>query len=514
MKNNTRKKVKNNKKTKMRKNIRKNKSQRSRRTRRTKRSQRGGAILTSDEINYLLQQDYLNIDTVERCMSIDSIIEKLANNEGNTKTLSFTNEGVSCEHTPLQKLGKLLKTNTTLQTLDINSRDPSYINSLVEALKQNKTLKTLSIQYTHFDDDNEGAIVLANSLNSTSLINLSLDTNNITDAGTVALAKALETNTTLKSFSIENNKISTTGADALAESLKANKNLEKFEFKYNTQPKDSGATLINALLHNTILKTFVFNNAVIDVKAIANVFGKGGNTTITNLDISSNPKTNVYIGNDIEYIPFDVKALAIALKNNTTLTNLNISNNAIDDAGAQALAGALNNTKLTELYINGNNIANDGAKALADALKTNTTLQIVKLSANKFDDIGIKYLTEAVNVNQQLVQLWINFKNPSPYNLVEAIKGKRKKRGPPQKSIPGPITGPTHPSTPSTPSAPIVTHIHVASDTSVLDSTESVQNPHEYSIASSGIGPNYSDTAPDSSNQNIKNNKPYYEIDF
>ena len=89
-------------------------------------------------------------------------------------------------------------------------------------------------------------------------------------------------------------------------------------------------------------------------------------------------------------------ALAEALKSNSTLQTLKLSGNRVGVKGTMALAEALkSNSTLQTLELHYNNIGDNGAKALAEALKSNSTLQVLwKLisNPNTRDNIGIDHV--------------------------------------------------------------------------------------------------------------------------
>ena len=76
--------------------------------------------------------------------------------------------------------------------------------------------------------------------------------------------------------------------------------------------------------------------------------------------------------------------LANALPWNISLRELNLSLNAIDDAGAIAIANGLKRDQfLRSLVLNFNLISDVGAEALAGALEVNSTLGVLSLRSNK-----------------------------------------------------------------------------------------------------------------------------------
>ena len=165
--------------------------------------------------------------------------------------------------------------------------------------------------------------------------------------------------------------------------------------------------LANALEKNTTLKIieldmigFGYKNiqGSYDVsKAIADALKK--NTTLTEINLNDN-----YIEDE------GVKAIAEMLKDNKTLRILTLGINKFGAEGAKAIASALAvNTALITLDLNQNfTLGNEGIKAIAEALKKNRTLKKFNLRSTGFDNEGAKSLVEALKINTTLKSLYIN----------------------------------------------------------------------------------------------------------
>ena len=156
------------------------------------------------------------------------IIRKFINNPNDYDQLFLSDEdGVKSENLLLQALN-ILKTNEVVTSLAINcTLKDFHIFSLVEIIKFNKTLKSLSITFIPSRNNknsskkespslDDGFIALAKALKeNTSLEMLYLANNGITDVGAIALAEALEENIYLKTLCLRNNNITDVGFNAL-----------------------------------------------------------------------------------------------------------------------------------------------------------------------------------------------------------------------------------------------------------------------------------------------------------
>ena len=95
-----------------------------------------------------------------------------------------------------KKLGQLIKANTGLQTLSVTGNKTlglSGIQAIGDALRHNKILKTLSLDYVDLGDS--GADVIAQALrNNTCIEALDLEGNKIGNSGARNLLSMLEVN--------------------------------------------------------------------------------------------------------------------------------------------------------------------------------------------------------------------------------------------------------------------------------------------------------------------------------
>ena len=163
---------------------------------------------------------------------------------------------------------------------------------LCKALKVNKTLTSLNINYNKIDAD---PVLLAEALKeNTTLASLSFIHNKIGDEGVTHLAEALKVNTTLRSLNLGRCEIGDQGVLALANALVINKTLKLLDLSSNV----------------------ITSRGVYVLAELLKV-----NTTLTSLALGDN-KTNhaLYLG---------ANYLAEALKVNTTLTSLDLSHSEI-----------------------------------------------------------------------------------------------------------------------------------------------------------------------------------------
>lgn len=99
------------------------------------------------------------------------------------------------------------------------------------------------------------------------------------------------------------------------------------------------------------------------------------------------------------------QVICAALKNNLGVTELDLSTNPnFDEHAASAIAEYIDgNERLTKLAVNRNiNLGEEGFRKLAPSLKTNTTLQRLRLCFNQFKSGGAEILAEVLAENRSL----------------------------------------------------------------------------------------------------------------
>ena len=125
-------------------------------------------------------------------------------------------------------------------------------NVEVEALGLYRCSTLGSLYLSNNNISYAGTVALAQGLHHNSTLDLS--NNNICDVGAVALAQALHHNSSLERLYLSNNSISDAGAVALAQALHHNSTLKKL-YLSNTSISDAGAVVLaQALHHNSTLK--------------------------------------------------------------------------------------------------------------------------------------------------------------------------------------------------------------------------------------------------------------------
>ncbi len=167
----------------------------------------------------------------------------------------------------------------------------------------------------------------------------------------VNLASALELNTTVTSLTLDKNEIGDAGAEAFAGGLKGFTALKSLSLCENMIGAAGALAIAVGLAGNASLRCLDLSETLIDAAAARHIAeGLRTNTRLRILSLEKNP-----IGDQGAW------ALSGALKVNITLTDLNLEKNEIGDAGAHHLAEALEaNTSLKELSLYDNRLGDEG----------------------------------------------------------------------------------------------------------------------------------------------------------
>jgi Ran GTPase-activating protein (RanGAP) involved in mRNA processing and transport len=291
---------------------------------------------------------------------------------------------------------------------------PTIAGEIVDAIKSYH-IGSLQIQHSTIPYRELGLIANALSTNKT-LMNLSLDDNELGDEGAREIANALQVNTILVQLDLNNNKIGIVGVQLIANALCTNKTLRRLSLRYNNIDENSVVPLINILKLNTPLINLDLNlNNICNRGAMMLAEALVDNHVLLSLDIGRN---NIRREGAI--------AMAKTLLVNTTLTTLNFADNNIGDEGGQALAKSLlHNTALTALNLRYNQIGVEGIRTLVEALRHNTTLTTVDLEGNQIDVEESRTVDKILLRNSLLVNLLRKLKRGSAFMSAIGLRGIR-----------------------------------------------------------------------------------------
>ena len=175
-----------------------------------------------------------------------SHIAELLNSTSIVSSLSLRQNPIG-DKLGLQTIFDALKQNKTLKELDVSNCDLSLtdtgVASLADALHTNNTLETLNI--TSNQIRKEGASYLARVLNGTNVLSsLWLSDNPIGDEGLQTIFDALKQNKTLKDLGVSGCGMTDTGVASLADALHTNNTLESLYIHGSVAITENGLTCL------------------------------------------------------------------------------------------------------------------------------------------------------------------------------------------------------------------------------------------------------------------------------
>ena len=251
--------------------------------------------------------------------------------------------------------------------------DPKYVRKFLQC-----SLDMQHVNVTGAVTTDDQMLIFCDCLmNNSTLTELNLSSNKITDEGVRRLVKVIQVNTTLRSLDISHNTTSDDGMSSISDCLKINATLSKLN-------------LSNNKITDEVVKMF---SEAIQI-----------NTTLQDINMSSNNITDE-----------GAKRLAEAIKVNTTLKELNISKNWISKEGVMRIVEACTiNRTLHKLVCTHNNLSKSGLAAINEYIRKENAVQIFEASWNslcsKNNQLAFKTTFELLDVQQKLQSDYDNIK--------------------------------------------------------------------------------------------------------
>ena len=368
------------------------------------------------------------------------------------------------------------------QSVNIQGIGMAEIELISDCLKQNKTLKELTISKTKITDKVARKLSKAIKLH-TKLQIVDISHSIITDSGILSITKCVTNNGVLCKLNLSNNKITDEGAKKLAKAIQVNKRLQELNVSKNLISKEGVMSIVEACTkkktlhklhklvctHNNLSKLGLANiNKYIQEKKAVQIFEASWNsigtakhvglvimTTFQVLDVELNLLDNIKreswyadeIANGgqrekILHCCFEseqsinlqgicmmdyFEIITKYLKMNKVLFELNLSNCGIGEV-ADKLAEAIKvNTILKNLDISCNTIYPSGIEAISGCLETNKALTKLNVSENSIGDSGATCLVEFIQVNTTLLELDVSKNQISNCGVMRIIEACRSR---------------------------------------------------------------------------------------
>ena len=316
----------------------------------------------------------------------------------------------------IEIISNSLKMNSTLSELILsnNKITDKEAEELSEAIEVNEALQHLDISHNTITDHGVSAISDC-LINNTVLHKLNLSKNQITDEGAKALAEAIQVNTKLQELNICKNLISEEGLMRVVEACAENGILQKLQCTHNNISK-AGLASINEYI--------MTENAVQVFHASWNSIGTKCNklaikTNFQLLDINQKPqveseeKFELWCLDEIAKLEYRKKFLYSCFEEHSN-GEIKLEHAKMTNIEVEILINCLqNNSTVTELNLSNcftDTVFKIAISNISTCLKDDTTSSLCKLnlSYNQITDDDTSILAEAVTINTTLQMLNIS----------------------------------------------------------------------------------------------------------
>lgn len=308
---------------------------------------------------------------------------------------------ISLSESTTIKILESFKNNFTIKKimLDRNSLRYQQIEILLNSINDSVT----SLSLFNNNMGGETAVLLANYLaKNVSLQELYLGNNMILDTGCNAIMDALKQNKNLKTINLANNIIFNIGS-SIADMLEHNKSLQCIHLEGNLLPSCEIVDIFNKLCINSSLDTISIGHlkTLDEIVSLTNMMLS--NTSITNLSLYDtlftlemiNTFAKVLCDNTIitsltmyncTIVDKGVRIFFESLSKNSCIKNLHIVSSCVSDEYINLIANAISvNTTIRKLHLSSsvhfNNITTFMQSELSNALNNNYTITDINLSS-------------------------------------------------------------------------------------------------------------------------------------
>jgi Ran GTPase-activating protein (RanGAP) involved in mRNA processing and transport len=269
------------------------------------------------------------------------------------------------------------------------------VQSLRRMLQNNRSLELLDLSWMHPGDDALEAIAQSLAVNST-LVQLWLPGNELSEKGMQLLGEALGSNVGLATLKLDENRLGRRGAQGLLAGLRKNRTLTALSLSRCMASDATALELFSLFEHNDTLRTFEFRHAAIKgpvVACLARLLQVGRRLEV--LDLPGSP-----IG------PEGAQAIADLLASDTMLSSLDLSCCSLGDDELRLLkSGLLKNTGLRHLSLAGNKeVTSAEISKLARALELHPRITSLNFHGIRIDNIGIKALAGSLLANHPTLE--------------------------------------------------------------------------------------------------------------
>eukprot|EP01119_Soliformovum_irregulare_P020647 TRINITY_DN6721_c0_g1_i1.p1 TRINITY_DN6721_c0_g1~~TRINITY_DN6721_c0_g1_i1.p1 ORF type:complete len:388 (+),score=92.72 TRINITY_DN6721_c0_g1_i1:95-1258(+) len=297
----------------------------------------------------------------------------------------FVNEGSGSE------------TSSTRERSTSSNTPSKHLHRLLDAITSCSTTTTLDLSSIQIGDDGVEILIKHFLHDQTSLTEINMSGNNLTDRGIELLAPCIGQQSKLAVLNLSHNLIGPIGFKCLRSLLleKGYGDL-KLDLSMN-RLGDRGASLVGQMLEKVprIQELDLNGNDIGDLGAMSIASGIQFNIHLQKLNLGSNS-----IGDK------GARIIRTALETNTTLTHLWLHSNSIAGMNGWGLFHSIidrdSKTPLEYLSLSFNQLQNGDIEKFCEALADNTRLRELDLGFNKLGQLGANKLSKSLKKNSCL----------------------------------------------------------------------------------------------------------------
>ena len=319
------------------------------------------------------------------------------------RKLSLGNNNISIEVS--NELASAIKVNKHLEVVELFSSNlKSSAITILQSLSTISTLKNLNINNNRITEE-AGEALASVILRNTGLKELHLSDNDLGE-GTIKVAKVLQQITSLRSLDFGNNNISKAAVSDLALAIKSNKHLKKL-LLHDNNLHFSAISILESLSTISSLQFLNINN---------NQIGEAGGKVLALVIKNNKGLRQLYVRHN--NIQNSVTKLSEVIKSITSIDTLDLGNNNLLEIPCDELAGS-NNSSFTELQ--SHHTLQSSVTIMLNALTSTTKLRILNLYGNVITETAGDLLASLISWNFNLQLLCLNLLK-KPLKVTEALQ--------------------------------------------------------------------------------------------
>eukprot|EP00039_Didymoeca_costata_P031126 m.33249 g.33249 ORF g.33249 m.33249 type:complete len:795 (+) comp8507_c0_seq1:292-2676(+) len=279
----------------------------------------------------------VQVFSMQDCIIAEGDKESIGNNIGSLLRdhhqlrilrLSYAQLGVhGCE-----PITEGLRQSANLRVLDLasNAITEECVSALATAIRDNDLLHSLNLAGNILGPT--CGKLLQNLLHHGNLNELNLSRNKLASAGAIALAEALEANTTLVCLKLSENEIDEKGGLALGKALRSNKSLAELDLEQNDLGSEGTTGILEGMRENKHLQTLNLNS---------NGLGSACWDSIIACITDNESLAHIQLGNNMLGMESGIEGLRDALQQNKTLLSISMTGTHLSDHNVMNIAEGL-----------------------------------------------------------------------------------------------------------------------------------------------------------------------------